>query len=101
MNNPITGLKKELESRVKLGIMSILMVKEQIDYNDLKNTLELTDGNLASHLKSLENSGFLQVEKTFEGRKTRTIYTATKEGRLAFQEHLHALEELVLQQQKH
>jgi DNA-binding MarR family transcriptional regulator len=99
MNNPISRLKKEFESRVKLGIMSILMVNEKMDYNDLKDILELTDGNLASHLKSLENLGYLHMKKTFEGRKTRTTYTASPEGRLAFEEHLNALEELVRQQQ--
>lgn len=98
MNNPISRLKKEFESRVKLGIMSILMVNEQMNYNDLKDILELTDGNLASHLKSLEKLGYLKIEKAFEGRKTRTTYTATHNGRQVFEEHLDALEELVRQQ---
>ncbi len=97
MNNPISGLKKEFESRVKLGIMSILMVNDLMDYNDLKDILELTDGNLASHLKSLEKLGYLQMQKTFAGRKTRTTYTATYNGRQAFEEHLNALENLVRQ----
>ncbi len=95
MNNPILGLKKEFESRVKLGIMSILMVHTEMDYNDLKNILQVTDGNLASHLKSLEHLNYIKMEKAFEGRKTKTTYSVTQNGKKAFEEHLNALEILV------
>lgn len=75
--------------------MSLLMVREAIDFNELKDTLELTDGNLASHLKALEQKNYITVTKQFVGRKTMTTYTATQAGRSAFEEHLNALEAII------
>ncbi len=95
MNNPIEGLHKAFESRVKLGIMSILLVNEWVNYNDLKEYLEVTDGNLASHLKTLESNRFIEVRKQFLGRKPQTTYRATGKGREAFRKHLDALEKLI------
>lgn len=95
MNNPIQGLNKVFESRIKLGLMSILLVNEWVDYNALKEYLEVTDGNLASHLKSLEAKKFIEVRKQFVGRKPQTTYRCTKEGRKAFSLHLAALENLI------
>lgn len=95
MNNPIQGLNKVFESRIKLGVMSILLVNEWVDYNTLKEYLEVTDGNLASHLKSLETKNFIEVRKQFVGRKPRTTYRCTQEGQHAFRLHLAALENLI------
>ena len=95
MNNPIEGLNKVFESRIKLGLMSILMVNEWVDYNALKEYLEVTDGNLASHLKGLESKKFIEVRKQFVGRKPLTTYRSTREGQQAFQLHLAALENLI------
>ncbi|MCC7302856.1 MAG: transcriptional regulator [Bacteroidia bacterium] len=95
MKNPIIKLNKAFESRVRLGIMSILMVNERVDFNTLKETLELTDGNLASHLTALEKEGYLNVRKSFLGRKPHTTYGATRPGEKAFKEHLHGLENLL------
>jgi len=95
MNNPIEGLNKVFESRIKLGVMSILQVNEWVDYNALKEYLEVTDGNLASHLKALETKKFIEVRKQFVGRKPQTTYSCTPVGRKAFQEHLKALEKLI------
>jgi predicted ArsR family transcriptional regulator len=75
--------------------MSILMVNEQFDFNSFKEILEVTDGNLASHLKNLENSDYIMVEKSFIGRKPVTNYSVTKAGREAFQSHLEFLENLI------
>ncbi len=75
--------------------MSILMVNEQFDFNSFKDLLEVTDGNLASHLRNLENAGFIRVEKSFSGRKPMTNYSATEEGKKAFQAHLDFLEDLI------
>ncbi|WP_394344813.1 winged helix-turn-helix domain-containing protein [Botryobacter ruber] len=80
--------------------MSVLMVEDKADFNTLKETLQLTDGNLASHLRSLEEAGYLLVEKQFVGRKPNTTYQASEEGRKAFQEHLDALEQLILNNRK-
>nr|WP_262900067.1 transcriptional regulator [Algoriphagus marincola] len=78
-----------------MRVMSILMVNEQYDFNSFKETLEVTDGNLASHLRNLENQGYIAVEKTFVGRKPQTNYSATASGKKAFQEHLNFLEQLI------
>lgn len=98
MKNPITNLQKVFESRIRLGIMSALMVNDNIDFNSLKELLELTDGNLASHLKGLEQQDIIVVSKQFVGRKPSTTYKATESGRELFRQHLIALEGLINQQ---
>lgn len=95
MNNPIENLNKVFDSRVRLGIMSTLMVNDEINFNDLKQLIDVTDGNLASHIKSLEDSGYIKVNKGFIGRKTNTTYAITKAGQKAFQQHLDALEKMI------
>lgn len=91
----IHKLNKAFESRVRLGIMSVLMVNDSIDFNTLKELLDVTDGNLASHTAALEKEGFLHIKKEFAGKKTLTTYSATKTGIKAFEEHLDALEKLI------
>lgn len=95
MKNPISDLQKVFESRIRLGIMSALMVNETVDFNTLKELLELTDGNLASHLKALEQQGIIVVSKQFIGRKPSTTYKATENGKDLFRQHLNALEALI------
>ena len=95
MSNPIENLNKTFDSRVRLGIMSTLMVNEQINFNDLKQLIGVTDGNLASHIKALEEIGYIKVNKGFVGKKTNTTYTITKLGEKAFQQHLAALERMI------
>lgn len=95
MKNPINGLHKVFESRIRLGVMSILMVNEEINFNDLKQLLEVTDGNLATHLVNLEENGFIKVHKGFIGKKTNTTYSITKIGEKAFTEHITALEKMI------
>ncbi|MFM2337524.1 MAG: hypothetical protein RL115_717 [Bacteroidota bacterium] len=75
--------------------MSVLMVNEEINFNDLKQLLQVTDGNLATHLVSLEENGFLKVYKGFIGKKTNTTYAITKAGEKAFNEHITALENMI------
>lgn len=94
----IHALNKAFESRVRLGIMSVLAVNDTLDFNSLKEYLELTDGNLASHLKALEKEELIGINKTFIGRKPNTSYFITKAGKLAFEEHLTALESLIKSQ---
>jgi len=96
----ITGFHKAFESRIRLGIMSVLSVNEVLDFNALKELLETTDGNLASHLKALEKESFVAVEKTFVGRKPNTRYYVTISGKKAFAAHLDALESLIQTQKK-
>lgn len=95
MKNPIQHLNKVFDSRIRLGIMSALMVNEAVNFNELKELIEVTDGNLASHLKTLEESGYLKVQKGFIGRKTNTNYSVTKSGEKAFKTHLDALEKMI------
>ena len=93
--NPISGLNKIFDNRIRLGVMSVLMVNEEISFNDLKQMMEVTDGNLATHLITLEESGFIKVYKGFIGRKTNTTYSITKTGQKAFSEHIAALEQMI------
>ena len=95
MKNPISKLQKVFESRIRLGIMSALIVNDKLDFISLKDLLELTDGNLASHLKALERDRIVVVTKQFIGRKPRTTYRATERGKDMFRQHLEALEELI------
>lgn len=75
--------------------MSILMVNEYVDFKSLKELLGATDGNVASHTKSLEKVGYIRVEKLFIGRKPNTRYYATPLGRMEFEKHIDALEKLI------
>lgn len=95
MTNPINNLNKLFDSRVRLGIMSALMVNNDVSFNDLKELLAITDGNLASHLKALEEHALIKVEKGFIGRKTNTMYKLTKTGEKAFKAHIAALENMI------
>lgn len=95
MKDLISGLNKVFESRVRLGIMSILMVNDSFDFNSLKESLNVTDGNLASHLKALEDKGLIKVKKHFIGRKPNTSYSITEDGISLFKQHLKALEDLI------
>jgi DNA-binding MarR family transcriptional regulator len=92
---PIQNLNKVFDNRIRLGIMSALMVNDDINFNDLKELLQITDGNLASHIKGLEDSGYLKIMKGFIGKKTNTTYTATKAGEKAFKQHIEALEQMI------
>jgi DNA-binding HxlR family transcriptional regulator len=95
MTSIISNLNKIFDSRIRLGIMSILSVNEFADFNTMKELLEITDGNLASHLKALENIDYIQSKKQFIGRKPNTKYEITELGKNSFKEHLNALEKLV------
>ena len=91
----IDGINKLFDHRIRLGIMSILMVNEQVDFNRFKELLDITDGNLASHSRTLESAGYINVKKSFIGKKPNTKYSATREGKKAFKAHITALEKLI------
>lgn len=95
MKNIIQNINKAFDHRIRLGIMSVLMVNESADFTTLKELLGVTDGNLASHTKALETDEYIIVEKQFIGKKPNTSYKATPSGRKAFQEHIEALEKLI------
>lgn len=95
MKNFIEDLNKAFESRVRLGIMSILMVNDYVEFSTLKEQLDVTDGNLASHINALEKQEYILVKKKFIGKKPNTSFSATPLGKKAFVEHLNALEKLI------
>ncbi len=97
MKNIISNINKAFDHRIRLGIMSVLMVNEYADFKTLKELLGATDGNIASHTKALEKQKYIKVEKSFIDRKPNTRYIASDKGRKAFQEHLEALEKLLNQ----
>jgi DNA-binding MarR family transcriptional regulator len=91
----IQNLNKAFDSRIRLGIMSILMVNDEVEFNTLKELLELSDGNLASHIKSLESINYIESKKQFIGKKPNTRYRITESGKESFKSHLNALEQLI------
>ena len=95
MKNIIQNINKAFDHRIRLGIMSVLMVNESADFTELRELLGVTDGNLASHTKALESESYIRIEKQFIGKKPNTSYIATKEGKKAFNEHIDALEKLI------
>ncbi len=97
MKNYIQHLNKAFENRIRLGIMSVLMVNDKIEFSSLKEMLDITDGNLASHISALEKLEYIEVQKQFIGKKPNTTYKATRLGKKAFNEHLDALENLLKQ----
>jgi DNA-binding MarR family transcriptional regulator len=88
-------LNKAFESRLRLGIMSILMVNDSVDFTTLRELLQATDGNIASHTTALEKEGYIHIKKGYNGKKPLTTYSATKTGVKAFEEHLNLLENIV------
>ncbi|RYG42920.1 MAG: transcriptional regulator [Chitinophagaceae bacterium] len=95
MRKELEQLNKIFDSRIRIGIMSALIVNEDINFNDLKALIDATDGNLATHLKTLEEHKYIKVDKGFIGRKTNTVYTITRAGEKAFRNHLDALEKII------
>ncbi len=100
MKNPFENLDKVMEHRVRLQIISVLVANDSFDFNALKELLDITDGNLATHLKALEREKYISISKSFIERKPNTRYKVTERGRTAFKKHLDALEELIKQQRK-
>ncbi|MCB9201858.1 MAG: transcriptional regulator [Flavobacteriales bacterium] len=91
----LENLNKDFESRVRLGIMSILLVNDWIEFKEIKSLLSITDGNLASHSSALEKKEYIEIKKEFVGKKTRTSFRVTQKGREAFNLHLQELEKLI------
>ena len=97
MENLFQQLDKAFENKIRLGVMSALMVNQHVNFNDLKNILAVTDGNLASHLKYLEKENYILVKKSFIDRKPNTVYEITETGRKAFENHINILEKILKQ----
>lgn len=95
MKDILSDLNKVFDNRIRLGIMSILMVNDSADFSTIKELLDVTDGNLASHLKALEKEGIILVTKQFIERKPNTSYSVTPLGEQLFKQHIDALEKLI------
>lgn len=95
MKKILSNFNKLLENRIRLGLMSALMVNDSLDYNALKELLDVTDGNLASHMKALEKNKLISIQKKFVGRRPNTSYSITETGREVFNSHLDALETIL------
>lgn len=95
MKNLILHLHKAFDHRIRLGVMSMLMVNDWVDFISLRDNLAASDGNLASHLKALEKEHFIELRKQFIGRRPNTSYRVTAVGRDAFLEHLDNLEKII------
>lgn len=98
MKNLIPNWDKAFENKARLGLMSILVVNDWVDFNGFKEQLDLTDGNLASHLNALEKATYVEVRKSFIGKKPNTSFRATALGRQAFTNHLQSLEKFIRSQ---
>ncbi|MBS1554273.1 MAG: winged helix-turn-helix domain-containing protein [Bacteroidota bacterium] len=100
MKNPFENLDKILEHRLRLQVISVLAANDSYEFTALKELLDTTDGNLATHLKALEKEKYISISKSFIDRKPNTRYKITERGRSAFKRHLDAMEELIKQQKK-
>lgn len=98
MKDVLENINKAFESKARLGIMSVLIVNDSVDFVTLKSLLDLTDGNLASHTRNLEELGYIESRKQFIGRRPNTTFAVTEKGREAFAKHLNALEEFIKSQ---
>lgn len=92
--NPV-GLDQLIHGRVRLGIVSALAVEESLSFNELKDRLETSDGNLSVHARRLEEAGYLEVTKSFDRRIPRTDYRLTAAGRKALERYLDHMEALI------
>jgi DNA-binding HxlR family transcriptional regulator len=92
--NPV-ALDPIIHVRVRLGIVSALAVEESLSFNELKERLDTSDGNLSVHARKLEEAGYLEIRKSFDGRIPRTDYCLTKTGRQALERYLDHMEALI------
>jgi DNA-binding MarR family transcriptional regulator len=95
VSHPAAGLEETVHQRTRLGILAVLTESRRADFRYLRETLQLTDGNLSGHLQTLEQAGYVLIEKTFEGKRPRTWVSATRAGRAAFASELAALRALL------
>ena len=100
MKNPFENFDKTLEHRVRLQIMGVLVANESYDFSTLKELLQTTDGNLATHIKALEREKYIMIQKSFVDRKPNTRYKISERGRTAFKKHIDAMEEIIKSQKK-
>jgi DNA-binding MarR family transcriptional regulator len=91
----VPDLDRLIHERVRLGIVSALAANESLSFNDLKRLLQTTDGNISVHARKLEEAGYLQCTKSFQGRMPKTEYALTPAGRKALEKYLNHMEALI------
>jgi DNA-binding HxlR family transcriptional regulator len=91
----VSKLDRLIHERLRLGIVSALSVNESLTFNELKESLDTTDGNLSVHARKLEEAGYLACAKSFAGRIPRTDYRLTAAGRRALERYLDRMEALI------
>jgi DNA-binding MarR family transcriptional regulator len=99
--HPTIALDDLVHQRTRLGILTVLAEAGRCDFAYLRNTLELTDGNLSRHLQTLADAELLTVDKVFEKRRPRTWVEITDAGRTALDSQLHAMRELLARVERH
>jgi DNA-binding MarR family transcriptional regulator len=92
---PHQKFERLIHERSRLGIISALAVNESLTFNDLKNLMKTTDGNLSVHARKLEDAGYISCTKSFDGRTPKTEYELTKVGREALEQYLNHMEALI------
>jgi DNA-binding MarR family transcriptional regulator len=97
LQRDLPELDRLIHERIRLGMVSALAVNDRLAFNDLKRILKTTDGNLSVHARKLEDAGYVQCKKSFEGRVPRSQYTLTALGRKAFEQYLQRMEEFIAQ----
>jgi DNA-binding MarR family transcriptional regulator len=95
VSHPTQGLKDVVHQRTRLGILAVSCEASKVDFGFLKQTLGLTDGNLSRHLQVLEQAGYVDIEKGYNGRRPRTWIRITRSGRKAFQLEMAVLRDLL------
>jgi DNA-binding HxlR family transcriptional regulator len=95
VNVPVGDLDRLIHERMRLGILGALAVNDELTFNDLKDLLKTTDGNLSVHARKLEEAGYIACSKFFEGRMPKTEYRLTRQGRTALEHYLDEMESLI------
>lgn len=96
-NHPAHSLDRLIHERMRLGIISALAANESLTFNDLKNLMHTTDGNLSVHARKLEDGGYIACTKSFEGRQPKTEYKLTANGKRALENYVSHMETLIKQ----
>lgn len=91
----VQDLDPVIHERIRLGIVSALAVNDRLSFNELKSVLQTTDGNLSVHARKLEDAGYIECDKHFEGRVPKTEYKLSAQGRRALQRYLDGMEEII------
>jgi DNA-binding transcriptional ArsR family regulator len=99
-NEPATGLDRLIHERTRLALISALAANPLLTFNELKALLDISDGNLGAHARKLEDAGYIDCNKSFDGRVPRTEYRLTTAGRTALQKYIAHMEALIVAMKK-